>query len=837
MHSAGTTISAQNSNPYSAAQQRWVAQKNNFLQKYFFEDFQLRDMTVPDPETGRLYYGTLGTSSIGSRKAPFETLLAWIVTDLVNHELVPSHLGLILGFNLDELSVDDCELYMKSLNASQLIGLLYGPLDNPVPCDRWQKTFTALQNWLFHTKSFPEIQQQYMLVELQQARIGRNASSRRFPLGQVEECRRGLELAKSTEFGDSLKDTIRLFTITCQESFVQAVGFSWSRATSWTAEMEECFNEALAMLRQALSISDVGKSSFRAGYVDSDEYIRGMVYFAMGSLHVSMFEAGGGIDMDRALTYFRLAEVYFRVKRETSLSIHGFKAIQSYLKALEDPMVHQVYPLAIQMQSTANTARRHEDRIWKWVQAAKCRGLGSLGRCHVLDDKYTFDFLTSEDDEEAGFGVEKLHMLSLSARSPVICIDWYTDFFGGEVGVPIMSAWRSGEQPRLFKFGHDVDNSNLKVYKRHFVSALKRDQPNQSDETLKSDYWLQKFGGLMGPVFEISDPGDVLVFSPCGLLHGIPLHAIRFDGQPLIRRNPVVYTSSMRSLFYAAIARATDMSEDQPPIFRPGVFGNAPSVQGRESTEKVAGLLNVRPNTEAAFTKGAFIAGLTQDIDLLHYHAHATTQSNDPLEQRLEFADRPLSVLNILDIAPKTRSYHATILGCSSGVTVQTTSNEPLGLVPALMYNGAASVVSALWPIDDHDAALFANAFYSEFRQPHAGAHQANAPGSPSSDKDPQRRIINLALATQNAVLGILDCQDGRADLKHWAGFVLNEWWMLDGLGKSGGTGPGLEKFPEMQSAKPWPPPPPAPPVRVRSWLMMVPRWFSFYTLWPHFEW
>lgn len=92
------------------------------------------------------------------------------------------------------------------------------------------------------------------------------------------------------------------------------------------------------------------------------------------------------------------------------------------------------------MQSTADTARCHEDKIWKWVQAAKCGGLGSLGRFHVLDDKYTFDFLTSEGDEEAGFGVEKLHMLSLSARSPVIFIDWYTNFFGGEVGVPIMSA-------------------------------------------------------------------------------------------------------------------------------------------------------------------------------------------------------------------------------------------------------------------------------------------------------------------------------------------------------------------------------------------------------------
>ncbi|MCJ1385804.1 hypothetical protein MMC17_008928 [Xylographa soralifera] len=834
---SGTTISMHSSDSHSAVQQRWAARKTDYLQKYFFEDFQKRDMTVPDPDTGRLYYGTLGTSSVGPRKAPFETLLSWILADLSNHELSPSHLGLILGFKLDELSVDECEVYVKCLNASHLIGLLYGPLDNPVTCERWQKTFTALQSWLISTKSFPEIQQQHMLVELQKVRIDRYASSARHPLGQAEESRRALELINSTEYGDSLKDTIRLFTITCQQSFAQAVGFSWARATNWTAEMEEYFSEALTMLRQALDNSDVEKSSFRAGYVGSDEFIRGMIYFAIGALLVSKFEAGGGIDIDRALISFRFAEVYFRVQREASLSRHGFKAVNSYLKALEHPLVHQIFPMSIQTQSTADSARRHEDRIWKWVQTAKCRGLGSLGRFHSLDDKFTNDFLVSRDDGEAGFGVENLRTLSVVARSPVIFIDWYTNFYGGEVGIPIMSAWRAGEHTRLFKFGDDVDNFDLKVYKRHFISAMERDQTNQADETRKPDYWLQKFSGLMGPVFEISDPGDVLVFSPCGLLHGIPLHAIRFDGQPLIRRNPVVYTTSMKSLFYAAVARAADMSEDQSFVFRSSVFGDAPSVQGRESVEKVASIFKVESNTEAAFTKGAFIAGLSQDLDLLHYHAHATTQSNEPLDQRLEFFDSPLSVRDILDIVPKTRSYHATILGCSSGVTVKTTSNEPLGLVPALMYNGAASVVSALWPIDDHDAALFADQFYSDFIHHHEDVRQGIVPESPGSNEDIHGKCINLALATQKAVLRILDSQDGRTDLKHWAGFVLSGWWMLDVPEKTRRKGLDLERFPEMQSAKPWPPPPPAPPIRVRSWLMMVPRWFSAYTLWPYFEW
>ena len=57
----------------------------------------------------------------------------------------------------------------------------------------------------------------------------------------------------------------------------------------------------------------------------------------MAALHVSKFEVGAGINLDRALTYFRFAEVYFRVEWETSLPRHGFKAVQSYLKMLENP--------------------------------------------------------------------------------------------------------------------------------------------------------------------------------------------------------------------------------------------------------------------------------------------------------------------------------------------------------------------------------------------------------------------------------------------------------------------------------------------------------------------
>ena len=62
----------------------------------------------------------------------------------------------------------------------------------------------------------------------------------------------------------------------------------------------------------------------------------------------------------------------------------------------------------------------------------------------------------------------------------------------------------------------------------------------------------------MAPLRQISTPGQVLVFSPIGDLHCIPLHALKLDGDVLIRRNPIVYCSSLTVLNVVFCKRKTD---------------------------------------------------------------------------------------------------------------------------------------------------------------------------------------------------------------------------------------------------------------------------------------
>lgn len=93
---------------------------------------------------------------------------------------------------------------------------------------------------------------------------------------------------------------------------------------------------------------------------------------------------------------------------------------------------------------------------------------------------------------------------------------------------------------------------------------------------------------------------------------------------------------------------------------------------------------------------------------------------------------------------------------CSSGVTVNATSNESLRIMPALMYKCASSAISTLWLTDDQDAALSAYEFNSDFTDHHRDDKDLQIDEAASPDAQSQTRIISLALATQRAVLRIL---------------------------------------------------------------------------------
>ena len=262
----------------------------------------------------------------------------------------------------------------------------------------------------------------------------------------------------------------------------------------------------------------------------------------------------------------------------------------------------------------------------------------------------------------------------------------------------------------------------------------------------------------------MTQPGQTLVFSPVGALHRIPLHALSLEGEPLIRRNPIVYCSSLTVLdaVFKARKRAEAGLSFEKQAFLAALFGDPPSQPGRKVLRTLAESFSTEAQIGDASTSSNFIEAIVKpELNLLHYHGHVTFREGDPKDHGLELDDRRFNLRDVFDLAPLPNSYHATLLGCGSGMSRTTISNDVLGLVPAFLYSGAASTISTLWPFDDKDAAMYTRHFYEDF-------HQILQSG--------RKGTVDLARANQKAVLAIMK---KRPALYHWASFVLNGYWML----------------------------------------------------------
>ncbi|KAL8916571.1 MAG: hypothetical protein Q9208_008442 [Pyrenodesmia sp. 3 TL-2023] len=286
------------------------------------------------------------------------------------------------------------------------------------------------------------------------------------------------------------------------------------------------------------------------------------------------------------------------------------------------------------------------------------------------------------------------------------------------------------------------------------------------EEVLRTEYAsqvLQRLSPLVWPLATITKREQTLVFSSIGSLHRLPLHALMIEGEPLIKRNPIVYCSSLTALNVAFKARRSTerkRASDSTP-FHASLFGDPPSQLGKKALASLAKRLSTEAQTGDALTSSNFATAMVNPgLSLLHYHGHVTFEEGDPKGHGLELDDRRFTLRDVFDLAPLPSSYHATLLGCGSGMTRTTVSNDVIGLVPAFLYSGAASTVSTLWPFDDADAAMYTRGFYEDF---HAVL------------KSGREGVVDVAKANQKAVLAV---REKRPALYHWASFVVNGYWM-----------------------------------------------------------
>lgn len=325
-----------------------------------------------------------------------------------------------------------------------------------------------------------------------------------------------------------------------------------------------------------------------------------------------------------------------------------------------------------------------------------------------------------------------------------VCIDW------SAVGDRLfLLALRPGQSPQLVEL--PLRLSEVRAFINTYLASDLESDAFRS--TLRdTPEVLRELDPLIAPLIEISAPEELLILSPTGPLHALPLHALEVKGIPLLARNPVVYCPSL-SVLRHCLARRRKRKEKQPSA---ALFGD-PRGDLSEAAKLVLDLeqrFGTKPFIKEAATRHAFTEAVS-GCDFIHFQGHAVHKPNEPLDSYLSLADSNLTAREIFGF-PNLQTELVTLAACESAANVIATGDEPLGLIPAFLYAGTNSVLATLWKVNQTSAAETMRFFYEKLTE--------------------TDQTIDKAQALRQAMLTVRDTP-GFDSPYHWAPFALYGDW------------------------------------------------------------
>ncbi|KAL6717720.1 hypothetical protein ACLMJK_005635 [Lecanora helva] len=320
---------------------------------------------------------------------------------------------------------------------------------------------------------------------------------------------------------------------------------------------------------------------------------------------------------------------------------------------------------------------------------------------------------------------------------------------------------------------NEIDNWVRTLMIPNDDEPLNNIEPLSTDEAL--DY-LEILAPLIAPAVEVTESGDTILVCPTGVLFNIPFHAIPVEGEPLIKRNPVVYTQSfsiLRICNYSA--EFLDANLPAGPV-AVQALSEAESALPTAPTMAFTSKIGARFLYGSELTKASFLDTMTQS-SLIHFYGHVNFDQSKSLDHSMAIRSIDSERITARDIFDnRLRSgAHVNLIGCSSGRSEVRTNDDQFGLSTALLYAGASSILSALWDIRMEDAHEFQEAFYEALVEQACSEDitKGNETGADSS-----KRMLDLAKVVQTAMLKVSVDQDGnRRAPYHWAAFMLQGYW------------------------------------------------------------
>jgi CHAT domain-containing protein len=224
---------------------------------------------------------------------------------------------------------------------------------------------------------------------------------------------------------------------------------------------------------------------------------------------------------------------------------------------------------------------------------------------------------------------------------------------------------------------------------------------------------------LIAPLRRWTEPGDVVYLVPHGLLHYLPLHALRIDDRSLIERNPVAYGPSA-SVLAQVLARP---HVEQRVGMKSTVFGDSLGdlPYARCEAVKLGELLAVEPVLGAEVNRLAVLHGLANS-DIVHIAGHGRFDGSDALSSGLYLANNDLLTAADVFRLPPVRASLVTLSGCETGVSRNQAGDELIGLTRAFLYARASALIVSLWSVGDDSTAFLMERFYAHLLGGAAGS-------------------------------------------------------------------------------------------------------------------
>lgn len=266
------------------------------------------------------------------------------------------------------------------------------------------------------------------------------------------------------------------------------------------------------------------------------------------------------------------------------------------------------------------------------------------------------------------------------------------------------------DEPRLLRI--PAGSAQLQAWATALRAGIEEDAPET--EATDAQHPLQP---LLDAVAQDTEAGDVICVVPHGPLHRVPFHALAVEGEPLIRRNPVVYAPSASVL--AGIVERERSREWDDPIVAGNTRGDLPFAN--DEAVEVAGILSVQAVLGRQATRRRLMAAISASRHprILHLACHGKFDLDDALLSGILTApgagdsDEVGAVLTAQDLLDLRMTADLVVLSaCESGISELRPGDELMGLTRALLVAGSRTVLASLWRVDDRSTALLMRAFY-----------------------------------------------------------------------------------------------------------------------------